>query len=264
MLGSWRLKTPLPCTWHGQVSICIRNNTVGWLHPQSIEAMLEMPSLGGTHLSAALLWQWSRRRKRSNTGRKSDGRRPGNLSPVGLPVTKQSMLKQSPLLYLWEKAPQRRWWVIRASPFSQVSGLCLQHPQECTISMLITVHMSLVLFFVTGYRTLEISAGVQPAPAIVGCEKFYLCNEKFISFLFCAASRLKALWTKVPGKIHTLHWTTFQAEDLRRLQPQWSGWNAAASEPNYNLSWASFLSHLAVCFNRVVTIRLKLLECGNF
>lgn len=58
--------------------------------------------------------------------------------------------------------------------------------------------------------------------------------------------------------------STFSTEPLSRLrtwwehQPLWSGWNAAASEPNYNLSWASFLFHLGVWFNRVG------LSCENF
>lgn len=157
--------------------------------------MLEMPSLCGTHLPAAVLWWQSRVRIRSNTRKKSDGRSPGNLSPVGLHVTKLSMLKQCPHLHLQEKAPHRRWWVIRAS--SPLPGL--RSVSAPLSGVPFSVHVSLVQFSIPGYRILEISAGMQPESAIVGCEKFYLCNEEFIFFLFCAASRLKTLWTKVPG-----------------------------------------------------------------
>lgn len=45
------------------------------------------------------------------------------------------------------------------------------------------------------------------------------------------------------------------------LQPLWSGWNAAASEPNYNLSWASFLFHLGFWFNRVGLSRETFWNC---
>lgn len=174
------------------------------------------------------------------------------------------MLKQCPLLYLQEKAPHRRWWIIRASPFSQVSGLCR------TLRSAFLLSNALFLLFLSPFTCLWPSSlsqdtGHWKSQQVCNLHQQQLDVKSFI----CA---MKSLYH--PYSVQPLDWrlcepkfpdrSTFSTEPLSRLrtwwelQPLWNGWNAAASEPNYNLSWASFLFHLGVWFNRVG------LSCENF